>query len=66
MHNEQTEGTPYVAWGIVEAMLESFTDDQLLVMDRLVRSERRERFRRPDPRQWELWGGQAVRREVAR
>jgi len=66
MREEKTDSTSYVAWQIVQTMLEGFTDDQLLVMDRLVRAERRERFRRPDPGQHWLWGGQSVQREVAR
>lgn len=56
MNEERT----YVAWSIFADLLCDLDDDQLLVMDRLVRAERKERFRRPDPAQRWLIGGQAL------
>jgi len=64
MHKEKTEAT-YIAWDIFEEMLRGMTEDQLLVLDRLVRAERRERWRRPDLRQRWLWSAQAAQ-EVRR
>ena len=66
-HNSiQSEGRPFVAWRIMADMLESFDDGQIRTLEGLIA---REKARREDPAdmfQFPLFGGQALRQEVAR
>ncbi|MBD3666460.1 MAG: hypothetical protein HUJ16_00750 [Kangiella sp.] len=60
VRRKRTEEKPFIAWWAVGEMLSSMTDDQLMTLDGLVAGELSRRRNGEDPRQRQLWGGQAV------
>ena len=59
-HKKERATRPFIAWGILREMLESFDDDQLMTLDGLVAGELSRRRNGEDPRQGWLLGGQAL------